>query len=455
MGIGKIFLHACGRPETSQAVKGATKFLKSIVSGQPRETKQNFYKAVSLFCKNPENKAAEKVIMDTVENSSIVMKSVEKEKAEFIAQARKTAETSFPKENPTASADDYIDLADFTDSCRESLVINARKAFEYTSSARKKLTAFPLSSKIITPVKMHNGFQKAVKQGMANLKDLKVEPLQIKIDTDKLVKDVLKETRHEKNVLVGRMLLYPVNKVISTFISKDFKELLKDVIKLPKNKFGASYYEKLVNAKGLSGRAPKDIVVTNKEAKLSYAELLWKKSKYTCQGGFNPIMNTIEYTKEFSSLPKWLQTNLVTHELKHFEQTDTIIRTFGIERYMAALKSNMLKSMKASKKYSGKSEAQLQKIINDDWAKNDIEKTMKEAFKGSINAPRINPASEMGKNAEIYLKAHENYVGLGNGLFVNISKDYKKNPLEIEAYKTGNKSGLRALILQNLNLKSL
>jgi hypothetical protein len=251
------------------------------------------------------------------------------------------------------------------------------------------------------------------------------------------------------------MLLYPINKAISAFISKDFKSLLTDVIKLPKNKFGVAYYEKLINAKGLSERAPKDIVVTNNTAKLSFCELLTKKSKYSCQGGFNPVMNTIEYTKEFPILPKWLQTNLITHELKHFEQTDTIIRTFGIERYMSALKSNMLKSMKSSKQYAGKSDAQLQELINNDWVKNDIEKTMREAFKGSINAPKINPSSEIGKKAAIYLKAHENYVGIDGGLFINISKDYKKNPLEIEAYKSGNKSGLRALILQNLNLKSL
>lgn len=455
MSIGKIFIRACGKPETSQAVKEATNFLKSIVSGKPAETKKDFYRAVSLFCNNPSNKSAQQVIMNTVENSSIVLKSIEKEKSEFVSKAVKTAETSFPYESSVNKADEFIDLTDFTNSCRESIITTARQSFEYTSRARKKLTALPIADKIITPVKMHYGLKQAVKQAKNDLKSLKFEVPEVKISSDKIAKEVLKEIRHENNVLLGRTLLYPINKFISAFISKDFKNLLSDVIKLPKNKFGAAYYEKLVNAKGLSQRAPKSIVVTNNEAKLSYTELLTKKSKYTCQGGFNPILNIIEYTREFSSLPKWLQTNLVTHELKHFEQTDKIIRTFGIERYMDALKINTLKSLKASGKYADKSDAQLQKIINDDWVKNDIEKTMRDAFKGPINAPKINPASEMGKKAEIYLKAHENYVGINDGLFISISKDYKKNPLEVEAYKTGNRSGLRALILQNLNLTSL
>ena len=455
MSIGKIFVRACGKSETSQAVKEATNFLKSIVSGKPAETKKDFYRAVSLFCNNPSNKSAEKVIMDTVENSSIVLKSIEKEKSEFVSKAVKTAETSFPYESSVNKADEFIDLTDFTNSCRESIITTARQSFEYTSGARKKLTALPIADKIITPVKMHYGLKQAVKQAKNDLKSLKFEVPEVKISSDEIAKEVFKDIRHENNVLLGRTLLYPINKFISAFISKDFKNLLSDVIKLPKNKFGAAYYEKLVNAKGLSQRAPKSIVVTNNEAKLSYTELITKKSKYRCQGGFNPISNTVEFTKEFSSLPKWVQTNLVTHELKHFEQADTIIRTFGIERYISALKNNMVKSLKASKKYADKSNEQLQAIIDDNWAKNDIERTMREAFKGSINAPKINPASEMGKNAEVYLKANENYVGIDNGFFISASKDYLKNPLEIEAYKTGNKSGLRALVLQNLNLKSL
>ncbi len=302
---------------------------------------------------------------------------------------------------------------------------------------------------------LSDGFAKFTK-----LSDAEIKMYQHQCDV-KAMKEtascLMKEIRHGANVLAGRTLLYPVNKTFSAFISKDFKNLLKDIVKLPKHEFGFAYYQKLIRSNGLIERAPQKIVVNDKTAGMSIEEAFMPDfiTKYRCQGGFNPQSNTIEFTKEFSSLPKWYQTNLITHELKHFEQADTIIRTFGIERYMSALKNNMLKTLKKSPKNAGKNDIQLQEIIDIHWAKNDIEKTMREAFKGSINAPKINPASEMGKNAEAYLKAQENYVGLGDGLFISVSKDYIKNPLEVEAYKTGNRSGLKALILQNLNFKTL
>ena len=226
MSIGKIFLRACGSPETSKAVKEATKFLKDVVSGQPKETKKQFYKAVSLFCKNPENNSAQKVISDTIENSSIVLKQLEKERAEFVSKAIRKAEVSFPRESSVIKTNEFdIDLTDFTNSCRESVVTSARQAFEYTSGARKKLTALPIYNKIITPVRMHYGVKKAVKHGMSDLKNFKIEIPHIEISSDRIAKDVLKEVRHENNVLLGRMILYPINRAVSAFISKDFNVL--------------------------------------------------------------------------------------------------------------------------------------------------------------------------------------------------------------------------------------
>jgi len=267
------------------------------------------------------------------------------------------------------------------------------------------------------------------------------------------LKDAAKQTLNDSLTMTKRIIMYPANKAMSYTIPKASREQFSELLKLPKEKFGQTYYNHLLDSKGLSGRAPAQVTITNRSAKLTVDQLI--TGQKNIMGGFSPLNNTIEYTKEFATASRAIQANLVAHELKHFEQADAVIRTFGIERYIQAQKNNLLHALK--EKYKGtKTEAELLKMVEETAQKDKIEETIRKAFAESAKAPRISPASAEGQRAAKYLEGFEKYTGVKNsGFFLEMSNSYLKNPLEVEAYATGNKVKRQIGILENLNLETI
>ena len=105
----------------------------------------------------------------------------------------------------------------------------------------------------------------------------------------------------------------------------------------------------------------KKIQVLNERAKMTFDSLF---TEHNCQGGFNLFDNTIRFTNEFRSLPKRIQASFVSHELKHFEQADQVIRTFGIDRYIQALKIYTFKTLKNSAEYKNISDEIREQILD-------------------------------------------------------------------------------------------
>ena len=58
--------------------------------------------------------------------------------------------------------------------------------------------------------------------------------------------------------------------------------------------------------------------------------------------------------------------------------------------------------------------------------------------------------------AEKYISGIENYTGLTKkGLLTESTKDYLKNPLEVEAYSIGNKARRQVALIESLNLNAV
>lgn len=277
----------------------------------------------------------------------------------------------------------------------------------------------------------------------------------------KIVKEVQEDMIYDAKIIAGRFFKYPVTKLRSLFVPPGVRKIFTELAHLPKDKFGEKYYEYLLKTKGLSGRAPAKIVVTDKSAGVNPLEFFLsdcaRRHLPKCQGGFSPSFNTIEYTREFASLPRAIQANLLTHELKHFEQADTIIRTFGIERYIKGQKALSFKNLKAA--YPEKSEAEMKEMVETAFEKEGLTEKIRTAFKSSSDAPKISPDSKEGKAALKYLEAMEGYTGVKRsgpfGMFTEVSEGYRKNPLEVEAYSVGNKAGRLFKIFENLNLREV
>ncbi len=318
-------------------------------------------------------------------------------------------------------------------------------------------TTFALENQLIRPIRIHNTFSQLQKESCEALRKTlaDIPAPEIKIDTKELARRVIEESRKETLTLAGRRLKYPINKVLSQFINKDKRKLLAEVTQLPKEEFGAAYYKKLLEAKNLTNVAPTEINILPKSARMNIYDIT-SNNKYKCEGGFNLMDNTISFTKEFNTLPKAIQANLIRHELKHFEQIDQTIRTFGVERYIQALKQNNLNNLKASKEFIGKSDKELMAYIENSWENNKLEETIRKAFANSINGTKIGADTEIGKQAAKYLDSIENYSGLGKDEFYsNISNEYLSSLLEKEAYKTGTFEMIRTYIMNSLNLSSL
>ena len=212
--------------------------------------------------------------------------------------------------------------------------------------------------------------------------------------------NVQKATYKEAFESFGKILAYPFTKISSLFIPSTSKRAISKAIDLSDFEFGSQYYLNLLEAKSIRGRAPKQIQVLNERAKMTFDSLF---TKHNCQGGFNLFDNTIRFTNEFRSLPKRIQASFISHELKHFEQADQVIRTFGIDRYIQALKIYTFKTLKNSAEYKNISDVDLMKIIEDDWIKNSTVENIKKAFAKSTKAEKILLDSDLGQKSKVYL----------------------------------------------------
>lgn len=296
---------------------------------------------------------------------------------------------------------------------------------------------------------------KMVESSMKSCLDDAVKQVMRPENISKIVSDAIKEARkqalHDAGTLLYRVAAYPVNLVRRAFIPKGKRTMLSELVHKPKEQFKDAYYSKLLEKKGLSGRAPLKAEVTNKSAGLTVESILGGKS---VEGGFNGFNNTISFTKEFSSVPRSVQANLLTHELRHFEQSDQIIRTFGIERYIQALKANLAKQIAAKAQYKDASPEKIQQAVEEFLKNNNYtDDVIRSSFAQSIAAPRINPNSVKGQRAKKYLEARENYQGLTkDGILTKVTDEYLNNAMEVEAYALGKKAGRQVGIIEDMNL---
>ncbi len=296
---------------------------------------------------------------------------------------------------------------------------------------------------------------KMVESSMKSCLDDAVKQVMRPENISKIVSDAIKEARkqalQDAGTLLYRVAAYPVNLVRRAFIPKGKRTMLSELIHKPKEQFKDAYYSKLLEKKGLSGRAPLKAEVTNKSAGLTVESILGGKS---VEGGFNGFNNTISFTKEFSSVPRSVQANLLTHELRHFEQSDQIIRTFGIERYIQALKANLAKQIAAKAQYKDASPEKIQQAVEEFLKNNNYtDDVIRSSFAQSIAAPRINPNSVKGQRAKKYLEARENYQGLTkDGILTKVTDEYLNNAMEVEAYALGKKAGRQVGIIEDMNL---
>lgn len=283
----------------------------------------------------------------------------------------------------------------------------------------------------------------------AQVKNMKIDvpPIAINIDSERIAKDVIKKTLNDSVTIAKRAMAYPINKVLSLAIPKSRKALCAGLMSEPRELFAGKYYKRLLEQKGIVGKAPKEVVITDKSAGMALDSIL--SSAKRCEGGFNSYNNTIEFTREMKSLSRAQQAGLIEHELLHAEQSYAVIQTYGIDAYISALKTRVTRLLAKTPEYKNCSTDELRQIVEKETNSDAIKK----AFSGAINAPKIDKNSELGKKAKEYLDATANYVPLEkDGILVTASKDYKTNLLEVEAYKKQRNSLIATTILENLNL---
>ena len=237
------------------------------------------------------------------------------------------------------------------------------------------------------------------------------------------------------------------NKILkSTKIAKSIPDELKVIFMELNGKSGKEFvdlaYQKMISYMNLKGIAPKSIIIRG-ESGLAKAT-----------GGYNPVTNTIEFSKGFvDNLTKEQQINLLSHELKHCEQFNNMLRTegIGIKEYAKAIAENNVKNAINPSSFdnfmfrfkynqaleNGTGEEFLQKAIEKSTEKliADIETN----FAQTLKMPKIKADSPEGIKAFEQLEAQRNYEGLG---FLGIGGEkYKNNPLEKEAYTFGDNIG--------------
>lgn len=225
-------------------------------------------------------------------------------------------------------------------------------------------------------------------------------------------------------------------------IMKEMPAELKTLFNELKDKNGQDFidsaYEGIKKHLDLTDIAPQKVNLTNK------ADGIFN----TITGGFNPIENTIEYSQGFAKkLTKSQQFNLLSHELKHCKQINTVLMTEGLgpEALAQATAKQSIWSPNMFGKKFGEEMMQIhpkekaEKIIKDktDEITSQILPKIKENFAKTLEKPKIPASSELGQKAKQYVDAYSNYESLsilGIG-----SEKYRANLLEKEAYEFGDK----------------
>lgn len=380
-----------------------TEVASSVTGGMPRKTKKQFYKALFTSTKPEQAANANKEI------GAMLTKRALQERL-----GKRDSALLFECLEPLNLAHAKLDALE-----------DMRKVSEATRPAR---------------------IRNIVNAQVKNMK-IDVPPIAINIDSERIAKDVIKKTLNDSVTIAKRAMAYPINKVLSLAIPKSRKALCAGLMSEPRELFAGKYYKRLLEQKGIVGKAPKEVVITDKSAAISLDSIL--SSAKRCEGGFNSYDNTIEFTREMKTLSRAQQAGFIEHELLHAEQSYAVIQTYGIDAYISALKTRAMRLLPKTPEYKNCSPDELRKIVEEGINTDSIKK----AFSGAISAPKIDKNSELGKKAKEYLDAMANYVPLERDeIFVTASKDYKTNLLEVEAYKKQRNSLIATTILENLNL---
>lgn len=259
------------------------------------------------------------------------------------------------------------------------------------------------------------------------------------VRTKRLARKVTEKIKHtevpDKKLSVAQK---PKNAVkVSKGISDDLKPLFANLECKTGQEFVDVGYNNVVEYMKLKGIAPANIAIKNEDG------------LFVVTGGFDPVKNTIEYSKGFlSELSPKVQMNLMAHELKHCEQFSTILRTegLGVESYARTIAQNsvygaikdssmdVMFKMRYKKALSeGKGDGFIQKAIEMQTEK--LVPQIENNFSDVLKLPKFSAESPEGIRAKKYLDSFRDYEGLN---FLGLGSDaYRANALEVEAYSFG------------------
>lgn len=381
------------------------------------------------------------------ELSKILAGKSKKEKKEFLKSLEILADDS--RKTGEASSFLYRSLK-----CNSPVIEESRQGWRTYNALTSPLITRRVTNEIRTEI------PKIIETGMQDLVNKSIAEVMTPENVSRMVKEAYKETLKQSvkdaGTMLYRLVASPINLIRKASVPKSKAAMYDELVSLPKSQFRENFYQRLISKKGIADRAPAVPVVTSNSAGLDATTLVYGGKRV--EGGFNGFTNKIDFTKEFNDCSRAVQANLISHELRHFEQADQIIRTFGIERYIQAKKTYVYNQLAKMPEFANASPAKIQEeVLKFMEANNFTDDVIKAAFEKSISAPRINPNSVKGQRAKKYLEATENYQGLTrkNLIFTERSKSYLENPLEVEAYKIGNKTGAQVGIIEDLNLMNI
>lgn len=226
------------------------------------------------------------------------------------------------------------------------------------------------------------------------------------------------------------------NKRLLSQIPQDLQARFVKIKNLEGKTFTNKAYDEMVEYLGLKGIAPEKIQFEGNCGFLS-----------GIQGGYDPSLNTITFTKNFISANKDSQIQMLAHELTHCKQFTNMLRTegIGVEKFVEtqvkntfdnAIKNDIIFKLKFENANKiGKGDI-FEKVVKETLTKKFTENVNKN-FADVLNLPKIKADSPEGIKAFSDLKSYEAYPGLG--MFGVGSEAYRNSPLEIEAYGFGDK----------------